>query len=373
MSLLFTILLYVIYASNSQTICIWGASETNQMLNGEYTYHCCINGQSYYRTTVDSSCSINGKNTFYLYNYNNILWLIGDAVGSTSAFATCQSSSVSPTDCSTSGKWIAGFGNSNVEVTSGSCPQSNCGIIATSFPSNNICATTFNQKIDVNQWEGYNEVAQQYVYFYFAPQWFKWVCADHVDEGCNIHYHDKSEAVWNIMYQGSSTDVRFDNIASTQTIYCNAPTRKPTTAKPSVAPTLYPSMQPTTSFPSLSPTFGPSTQPTTSRPSIHPSAFPSHTPTFGPSMQPTSLPSIHPSAFPSHSPTFEPTAVPTTGKPTDEPTGTPTYTPPISSTSDGGNLSRSVTDSVNGSQYTSIESNQVVLVFIIVIAMGISF
>eukprot|EP01083_Nonionella_stella_P317741 1158315_1 len=194
MSLLFTILLYVIYASNSQTICIWGASETNQMLNGEYTYHCCINGQSYYRTTVDSSCSINGKNTFYLYNYNNILWLIGDAVGSTSAFATCQSSSVSPTDCSTSGKWIAGFGNSNVEVTSGSCPQSNCGIIATSFPSNNICATTFNQKIDVNQWEGYNEVAQQYVYFYFAPQWFKWVCADHVDEGCNIHYHDKSEA-----------------------------------------------------------------------------------------------------------------------------------------------------------------------------------
>eukprot|EP01084_Bolivina_argentea_P254961 428743_1 len=289
---LLSLMIVADYVNSQSNVCIWGASSTNQRLNGEYVYagaNIGSNGKPYYRLIVDSSCAIQGKSTFYLYNYQNIYWMIGDTVGSTNVFALCSSSSNEPIACNNN--WSSGFGASSVQTTYGSCPSWNCGIITTSFPTNDICQTEFNEKIGVNQWKGYNQLQQKQIYFYFAPQYFAFICDDSIDDTCNINAYDKTSGGWTSISQGQSTNIVFQT-ASIQTINCVAPTRQPTTSEP------------TTKTPTVFPT---TTMPTTSIPTTY---------------QPTT--SVPTTAIPT-------TLIPTTRQPT---TNTPTATIPIVSVSE---------------------------------------
>ena len=222
-SLLLWIIQGVVMNIKAQSnVCIWGASSTNQMLNGEYTYagaNIGSNGKPYYRLTVDSSCAIQGVSTFYLFNYQNIYWMIGKSYSSTSnVYALCQTSSNEPLACNNN--WQSGFGTSQVSVTYGSCPQLSCGIITTSLPPTSPCGTIFNEKIGINQWKGYNQDLQQDVYFYFAPQWFRWICDHQIDDSCNINPYDQSSTTWNTIPQGSYMNLYFDVSSSTERVNC---------------------------------------------------------------------------------------------------------------------------------------------------------
>ena len=178
------------------------------------------NNLPYYQLTVDPSCDIQGKSTFYLYNYQNIYWFIGSTVGSITTYALCQSTSNDPIDCSNN--WSQGFGAANVQTSYGSCPEMDCSIITTSFPSNNVCSTIFNQKIGPNQWKGYNDILQRDVYFYFAPQYYEWICDDLIDNSCIVSAYDHAEveSEWNPLSPGSSMSLYFGASATTQTVNC---------------------------------------------------------------------------------------------------------------------------------------------------------
>ena len=73
--------------------------------------------------------------------------------------------------------WSVGAGvDTDVTVDYGVCPEWDCDEIETSYPSASPCGTIFDTKTGVNEWVGWNENQQDWIYFYFYPEFFEYVC-----------------------------------------------------------------------------------------------------------------------------------------------------------------------------------------------------
>jgi len=147
-----------------------------------------------------------------------------------------------------------------------------------------------------------------------------------VEETYNSVYYTSGASTSSIdTWQDNINDAVCNNaaiITGSPTPYPTSPTKKPTTGRPSKAPTAFPTYRPSTGRPSSPPTTGrpstayPTGKPTTGRPSNSPTtgrpstAYPTSKPTTGrPSKSPTRFPTARPS-------TGRPSKSPTTGRPT---------------------------------------------------------
>ena len=141
-----------------------------------------------------------------------------------------------------------------------------------------------------------------------------------VEDTYNSVYYTSGLSTTSIStWQNNINEAVCNNVAietGSPTPYPTSPTGKPTTGRPSKAPTAFPTYRPSTGRPSKAPTALPTSRPSTGRPSSPPTtgrpstAYPTGKPTTGrPSKSPTRFPTGRPS-------TGRPSKSPTTGRPT---------------------------------------------------------
>merc|ERR1712079_116066 len=129
-SFLYLFLLGNVYG---QSYCLWGQSNTNSLLNGEYTYNGAFNGADSYVKIEDSSFTT--QSTLYLYKTGQS-WIVYNETqssGSIRFYAQCSSSDLS--SCTSAGDW--GTSASTLYAQEGSCPFWECSTVKTTETGNN--------------------------------------------------------------------------------------------------------------------------------------------------------------------------------------------------------------------------------------------